>query len=198
MAKKRFIQALNDASIQNTFKYKCRHKCLTDMSAIDIKRERLKYHCRTQTERQIWLMDMLSSTTRKHRTHFFKLPSGLVCQNCFRKSLHINKHAYYLAKRNVEKGAIAPPHPELKCRKRTDEYLLAMNWFEDYVSFYGDRLPDVTEFYLPYRTVRESVHANYVKEMQESGQESPIARSTFLSMWRIYYPHIKIKQVQAE
>lgn len=75
-------------------------------------------------------------------------------------------------------------------KKKNENSLTAINWLEDYASFYGDRMPNSGDVKLPYKARKPSVYQSYREDA-----DNPVSKSQFFKIWKNYFPHLKIKQV---
>lgn len=163
--------------------------CMQLFKFHDIKSMRTKYWSKNPTERSQWLSDKLMEQANVDKSIRFLTERGIfVCQTAFIKIFNINKSVYYRKRRLFKQNVIA--FSSITFRQRTTKYLTAMNWFEDYVTFHGDRMPHVSIVYLPYRTRKYVIFKQYRHEI-----DSALKRSTFYRMWTASFPHVKIKEV---
>ncbi len=170
----------------------CKRKCLTKIGFEEMYNLRYRYWTKSKLERRVWLLDTLTDSVTSKRSTLYTVSGFSLCHWCFLKAYHINKDVYYSTLRQAKTGMKAPG----LCKKiqRSGEYLRAMNWFETYVEYHCDRMPHLADMYLPYKTRKTAVYEEYLQEMKRC-EDDNISATTFLSMWRIYYPNIKIKKV---
>ncbi|CAG2224641.1 unnamed protein product [Mytilus edulis] len=105
----------------------------------------------------------------------------------------INKNAYYSIRRRYLQGS-SYTLDRKKYRKRSDKFINALIWLEEYATFRADRMPDSQTALLPYGTRRIRIYEQY---HQENEKETQLKRSSFMLMWSKYLPHLKIKQTNS-
>lgn len=170
----------------------CSGNCLQSFKCGDVKRMRMKFWCKQSKERKQWIFDKFSEQGNIDKSMQFLTERGVkVCQNAFMIIYGINKSVYYRQRRRFIQGVTSPSNHRF--RQRTTKYLSAMNWFENYFSFHGDRMPDCNILFLPYRTRKFVLFKQYKNEL---GLQNDLKRSTFYRMWRASFPNVKIKEVR--
>ena len=169
----------------------CVHKCLGLFSCREVKNMRTKYWSKKPQERHQWIFDKFMEQADIHKNAKFITERGIaVCQNAFMGIFDINKSVYYRKRKSFLSGANSAS--SFKFRQRTTKYLSAMNWFETYVSFHGDRMPHCNTVFLPYRTRKFVIFKQYSHEVDPN---NAVKRSTFYRMWSSSFPNVKIKEV---
>lgn len=182
------------ASILRSLKESCcENKCLTSLTSRDVKHRRTKYWSKKPSERKQWLLYKFTEQSMVDKNLKFLTEKGIsVCKNGFMKAYDINKSVFYRNRKRFISGvSAASPTP---FRQRTTKYLTAMNWFEDYIMFHGDRMPNVNAIYFPYRTRKFIIFKQYLNEVVS---ELALKRSTFYRMWDTSFAIVKIKEVSA-
>ena len=159
--------------------------------------ESVVYNCRkafwsmSYNRRIQWLYDKVSEAREVNGRLYFSVYSGTrLCATTFRNMYRINKNTYYRALQRVKEGAIAPGGP--RKRKRSQHYVQAMDWLEDYVTHFADRMPNIQRLYLPYGSKKSAIYDKY---KEESGVHRAISRSSFYQMWHDHFKNVKIKKV---
>ena len=111
-----------------------------------------------------------------------------MCRNAFSKLLRINKNRLTALKKKAIYGAVT----NAGCSQKTASVKLteAISWLEQYATLYGDRMPDLKKVMLPYKTEKFAVFLKYRQETKNS-----VSKSSFYSVWKDYFPHLKIKEV---
>ena len=168
-----------------------RNNCMKGLTPERIHQMRSIYWLKNKYEKNIWLLDTLATAIKQDGANVYRVMQYDICHKCFMKVFHITQKRYYKIKTDVRSGKHAPGiHEEQQQRSRGKEFCHAMNWLEEYVSFHGDRMPHEKTIYLPYKTQKTAVYKQYKNEIN-----NPVAKSTFNSMWRSYFQHVKIKKV---
>ncbi|XP_053373966.1 uncharacterized protein LOC128546723 [Mercenaria mercenaria] len=192
-AKKMKSKALNPENIRSTMKLKClcEEKCISKLSFRTIHHLRQAYWSQPQTVRRHLLKLHVRKSVFKGKHRFIKLEDELsVCSKAFLNILRINKNTLTTAIKSCDKDNENTPG---RCpRKMNENSLTAINWLEDYASFYGDRMPNSGDVKLPYKFRKLSVYESYRLEV-----ENPVSKSQFFKMWKTYFPHLKIKQTNS-
>ncbi|CAG2214553.1 unnamed protein product [Mytilus edulis] len=142
----------------------CDRSCLNSLTAVDVKNMRTKYWSKSPSERRQWLFDKFTEQSRVDKNVKFLTEKGItVCQNGFLGVYDINQSVFYRNRKLFLRGVSSSVPTAF--RKRTTKYLTAMNWFEDYIMFHGDRMPNINYIYLPYRTRKFVIFKQYVNEL---------------------------------
>lgn len=169
----------------------CERSCLNSLTAVDVKNMRTKYWSKSPSERRQWLFDKFTEQSRVDKNVKFLTEKGItVCQNGFLGVYDINQSVFYRNRKLFLRGVSSSVPTAF--RKRTTKYLTAMNWFEDYIMFHGDRMPNINYIYLPYRTRKFVIFKQYVNELSMA---KTLKRSTFYRMWENSFSNVKIKEV---
>ena len=109
------------------------------------------------SERHQWILDEFSEQGTFQHHMSFRTEEGIsVCVSAFISVYGINKNVFYKMRKKFNSGATSTAKSNM--RQTTTEYVCALNWLEDYASFYGDRMPDSRIVYLPYRTKIKTVY----------------------------------------
>lgn len=192
-AKKLKQKALDHEHILSSLKQTCRcgQMCMRKMCFSKLKHLRLSYWSQSVLFRRQLLKLYVKRSYIKGKHRYINVDSNCdVCSRAFLYVLRINKNALSNAIKACEKDHENTPG---RCpRKVNENTLLTINWLEDYASFYGDRMPNSEDVMLPYKFRKLSVYKSY---LADSSVNSQVSKTQFFKIWKNYFPHLKIKQV---
>ena len=164
----------------------CKHKCLVNLSLINIYHMRMRYWTKPLHMRTQFLLQTLDCS----QNGLLMCDNGhRVCRLAFEKILRINKNKLTLLKRKqLSHGTVTSCGRSPKSTSR--QVLEAINWIESFASVHGDRMPDSNKVMLPYRTEKYSLFRRYREESMDG-----VSRATFYRVWRDHFSHLKVKAV---
>lgn len=145
----------------------------------------MDYHHITQ-----WLYDKIMDARQVNGKLYFCVHKGTrICQNMFRLLYKIPINTYYQALHKIKDGATTSGG--YRNRKRSTNYISALEWLEDYATHFGDRMPHMERIYLPYRTKKILIFKKYQREKMDCH----LGKSTFYRMWQERFQNLRIKKV---
>ncbi|CAC5420508.1 unnamed protein product [Mytilus coruscus] len=139
----------------------CVRKCARSITIKQMKDMRLRFWSQNWLERQQWILDKM----KESQQFVFNTEIGRICQKTFIALFGINKNAYYSIRRRYLQGS-SYTLDRKKYRKRSDKFINALIWLEEYATFRADRMPDSQTALLPYGTRRIRIYESTIKKMK--------------------------------
>lgn len=169
----------------------CSHK----FNIVDVKNLRMEFWSKTANGRIQFLINKFAQTNMKG-SPYFCIKNGIsVCHKSLKGLFGFNKNFYYSTRKRFLKGCRFSASERHYCINR--KVMQAINWMEEYATYYSDRMPDSNTLLLPYRTRQCVIYVRYKEDMIER-DEPHLMPSAFYNMWKKHFPNLKIKQVNTE
>lgn len=77
------------------------------------------------------------------------------------------------------------------------EALIAQSWMDEFFTYVGDSMPNSSEIHLDSGTKKEEIFKLYRKEI-ESQSRPVVSPSRFYELWRMLFPHVKIREYKVK
>ncbi|XP_071181315.1 uncharacterized protein [Mytilus edulis] len=172
----------------------CSKVCTKKFSLVEVKNMRLEFWSKTINGRNQWLLKKFSETNMEY-TPYFRIQNGhVVCPKALMRMLGIHKNFYYSNRKKFIGGARFSVSERHYCA--SIKSLQAINWLEEYATYYVDRMPDCNTLLLPYRTRQCMIYIRYKEDMKERSEEF-LMPSAFYGMWKKYLPNLKVKKTNS-
>ena len=170
----------------------CPKKCIRLFEQDSLARMRYNFWIRPFPNRVEWFYDKAMGRTLGSNVEWPTDYGFKVCSKAFCSAYGINKSFFYKYMAKFKDGAISAGCSRTQLPSST--YSKAMDWLQEYPRSYGDRMPHTEDILLPYKTRKQNVWKKYSEEMAEE-MEPQLCRSTFQTMWKKHFVHLKIKKV---
>ena len=174
----------------------CPRKCFKLFDVPSVVSSRKFFWLRPFPERVEWFYDKAMDCQDVSSHPLWSSENGnRICSKAFRDIYGIQKNFFYKYLTKFKNGAVAAGKD--RCQFPSSTYNRAMTWLQEFATDYGDRMPHTQDILLPYKTRKLSVWEKYSNETAEA-MESQLGCSTFQTMWKKHFPHLKIKKVSVQ
>lgn len=196
--RKLFVRKTSDAiiKIQTKSKECCLKHCLRDIKLDGIKKAREVFWVKSALERKDWILHNMQSffnPENKRNVHYvyqFNNKCFNLCQKAWRLLYGIPTNTYYQCKRlhfDTDLSTISFSRDQDISMAKYN----AVEWFRNWATYHGDRMPNKKEIWLPYRTKQMEIYKDYLLD----AKAPHIGKSGFYQMMKDMFPHVKVKKV---
>ena len=160
-----------------------------------IKHARLLFWNLEKLERSNWMSEKFSdfqSPSRQNGTCSFRISGNNVCRNAWLQAYGISKSSFYRYKtRWLNQSLYGRRKKSLGLKEQKQN---AIHWFGEYATKRGERPPHQQEIWLPFGLRKKEIYQAYKNE-QIIEFKNFVSCTSFFSVWKKYYSHVKIRSV---
>ena len=172
--------------------------CFKLLSQADIERVRQEfYSCSTETQQTQYLLHYMREHSRGDKSVLYTVAGQEVCETSFRMVYGLRYNRFSSVKARFASGVVVAEHGRLGKSHIGDASIRVTCWLRTFVQKVGDRMPTSTDIHLPSCLTKADVYALAVDDLSQGGL-SCCKPSTFYSIWKSEFPHVKIPKVIIE